>query len=99
MPSYLILVKVVHSANSAITSIAASGNTCHVFQDCVSLSMQHSVFAVNPVHKTAFNGETWVLDIGATDHKIHFVTLFTKSLVLYPLLFNCLMARKLLSLT
>ena len=49
-----------------------------MFQDCVSLSMQHSVFAVHPVHKTAFNGETWVLNTGATDHIIHSVTLFTK---------------------
>ena len=68
----------VHSANFAISSTTASGNTCHVFQDCMTLSMQHFVFAVNPVHKTAFNGETWVLDTGATDHIIHFVTLFTK---------------------
>ena len=68
----------VHSANSTITSIAASGKTCHVFQDCVSLSMRHSIFVVNPVHKNAFNSETWVIDIGATDHIIHFVTLFTK---------------------
>lgn len=33
---------------------------------------------MNPVHKTAFNSETWVLDTGATDHIIHSVTLFTK---------------------
>ncbi|XP_065618325.1 uncharacterized protein LOC136062751 [Quercus suber] len=68
----------VHSANSAIASTSASGNTCPVFQDCMTLNMQHSVFAVNPVHKNAFNSETWVLDTGATDHIIHSVTLFTK---------------------
>ena len=39
--------------------------------------MQHSIFAFNPVHKTTFNGETWVLDTGAIDHIIHYVTLFT----------------------
>ena len=40
--------------------------------------MQYFVFAINPVNKTAFNSETWVLDTGATDHIIHSVTLFTK---------------------
>ena len=29
----------VHSANFAITSTATSGKTCHMFQDCMSLSM------------------------------------------------------------
>ena len=33
----------VHSANSAFTSTAASGKTCHVFQDCVSLSIKYSM--------------------------------------------------------
>lgn len=40
--------------------------------------MQNSVFAVNPVNKTAFDSETWVLDTRATDHIIHSITLFTK---------------------
>ena len=40
--------------------------------------MQHSVFAVNPANKTAFDSETWVLDTGATNHIIHSITLFTK---------------------
>ena len=40
--------------------------------------MQHSVFAVNPANKTAFDNETWVLDTGATNHIIHSITLFTK---------------------
>ena len=68
----------VHSANSAITPTSTSSNTCHLFQDCISSNVQHYIFAVNPVHKTTFNGETWVLDTGATDHIIHSVTLFTK---------------------
>ena len=40
--------------------------------------MQHSIFAVNPSHKTAFSQDTWVLDTGATDHIVHSVDLFTK---------------------
>ena len=68
----------VHSANSTINPIVASSNSCDLFQESMILSMQHSVFAVNPVNKTAFNSETWVLDIGAIDHIIHSITLFTK---------------------
>ena len=67
----------IHSANSAI-NVAASGNTCLLFEECMSLIMQHFVFAVSPMNKTAFNGENWVLDTGATDHTIHSITLFTK---------------------
>ena len=40
--------------------------------------MKHSIFAVNPTNKTTYNEETWVLDIGATDHIIHSIKLFTK---------------------
>ena len=40
--------------------------------------MQHFMFVVNPVNKTAFNDETWVLDTRATNHTIHSITLFTK---------------------
>ncbi|XP_065617414.1 uncharacterized protein LOC136062367 [Quercus suber] len=68
----------VHSANSAINLNAASGTSCNLFQGSMCLSMQHSVFAVKPMNMNAFNGETWVLDMGATDHIIHSITLFTK---------------------
>ncbi|XP_023920081.1 uncharacterized protein LOC112031589 [Quercus suber] len=68
----------VHSANSTINLNLASGTSCNLFQENMYLSMQHSVFAVNPVNMTAFNGETWVLDTGATDHIIHSISLFTK---------------------
>ena len=40
--------------------------------------MKHSIFAKNPINKTFFGKETWVLNIGATYHIVHFVKLFTK---------------------
>lgn len=68
----------IHSANSTINPNALSGISCDLFQDSMCLSMQHSVFAVNLANKTAFDSETWVLNIGAIDHIIHSITLFTK---------------------
>ena len=68
----------IHLVNSTINPTVASSNSCDLFQDSLVLSMQHSVFAVNLVNKTAFNGETLVLDTGAINHIIHSVTLFTK---------------------
>ena len=44
---------VIHSANSAL-----SGNSCELFQESMCLSMEHSIFAVNPSNKTAFGNET-----------------------------------------
>ena len=48
----------MHSTNSAINSNALSGISCDLFQDSMCLNMQHSVFAVNPANKTAFDSET-----------------------------------------
>ena len=62
---------VIHSANSALPS-----NSCELFQESMCLSMEHSIFAVNPSNKTTFGNETWVLDIGAIDHIVHSLTLF-----------------------
>ena len=63
----------IHTANSALSGIS------DVFlQNSVCLSMQHSIFAVNPSHKTVFSQDTWVLDTGATDHIVHSIDLFTK---------------------
>ncbi|KAK9988173.1 hypothetical protein SO802_028412 [Lithocarpus litseifolius] len=39
----------IHLANSALL-----GNSCELFQESVCLSMEHSIFAVNPSNKTAF---------------------------------------------
>ena len=63
----------IHLVNSALL-----GNSCELFQESMCLSMEHSIFVVNPSNKTAFGNETRVLDIGATDHIVHSLTLFTK---------------------
>ena len=63
----------IATANSTLSS-----NLCASFQDSVCLNMQHSIFAKNPVNKTVFDKQTWVLDTGATDHIVHFFKLFTK---------------------
>ena len=42
------------------------------------LSIQHSIFAINPSNKTAYSQDTWVFDMVATDHIVHSVDLFTK---------------------
>ena len=62
----------LHLANSAI-----SGNLCNSWSDFVSLDLHHSVFAVNPVNKTAYGKDIWILDTGATDHIVHSLSLFT----------------------
>jgi len=61
----------MHSVNSALL-----GNSCDLFQDSVCLSMQHSIFAVNPTNKIAYGNETWILD--TRDHIVHSITLVTK---------------------
>ena len=63
----------IHIANSALLGISDD-----LLQNSTCLSMQHSIFAVNPSNKTAYSEDTCVLDIGATDHIVHSVSLFTK---------------------
>ena len=63
----------IHTANSALL-----GNLCAFLQDSMCLNMEHSVFSINPVNKTDFGKNTWVLDNGAIYHIVHSVTLFTK---------------------
>ena len=38
--------------------------------------LRHSNFFAHIVNRTTFNGDTWVIDIGATDHIVHYVHLF-----------------------
>ena len=68
------------NSNDAIatTNSVLSSNFYASFQDFVCLNMQHSIFAKNPVNKKFFGKQTWVLDIGATDHIVHSVKLITK---------------------
>ena len=41
------------------------------------ITLRHSVFSAQVVNRIAFNGDTWVIDTGATDHIVHYVHLFT----------------------
>ena len=43
----------IHLVNSALL-----GNSCELFQESMCLSMEHSIFVVNPSNKTAFGNET-----------------------------------------
>ena len=58
----------IHIANSAL-----SGNLCDFLQDSMCLSIQHSIFVVNPTNKVPYGKETWVFDTGATDYIVHSV--------------------------
>ena len=44
---------VINSTNSTL-----SGNSCELFQESMCLSMEHSIFAVNPSNKITFGNET-----------------------------------------
>ena len=69
-----------HLANFAVNPNALSSITLpyDLFTNSQGLSMQHSIFAINPVNRTSYGNETWILDTGATGHIIHSITLFTK---------------------
>ena len=41
------------------------------------MDFSHSVFAAQVVNRRAYGGNTWVLDIGATDHFVCSVDLLT----------------------
>jgi len=71
---------VTHLANSTLNPNALSSITLPYdpFTNSQGLSMQHSIFAINPVNRTSYGNETWILDTGATGHIIHSITLFTK---------------------
>ena len=40
-------------------------------------NMSHSIFSAKNVNRDAFRNSDWVIDIGATDHMIHAIDLFT----------------------
>ena len=65
--------KVIHSANSTVNPNALSSNilSCNPFSYSTCLSMQHSIFVVNPINKTTYGNEIWVLDTNATYHIVH----------------------------
>ena len=69
-----------HLADFAVNPNALSSITLpyDLFTNSQGLSMQHSIFAINPVNRTSYGNETWILDTSATGHIIHSITLFTK---------------------
>ena len=40
--------------------------------------LRHSIFSAHIVNRTAFDGDIWVIDTGATNHIVHSVHLFTE---------------------
>ena len=85
------LSKDVHMANSVIKphsdQQAVSSTTATKPNNALTMSgisffgnsdLRHSIFSAHIVNRTAFNGETWVIDTGATDHIVHSVHLFTE---------------------
>ena len=39
---------------------------------------KHTIFFVKTVDKNAFSNGTWVIDIGATDHMVHSINMFSE---------------------
>ena len=85
------LSKDVHMANSVIkhhsNQQAASSTTDPKPNNALTMlgisffgnsDLRHSIFSAHIVNKTAFDGDTWVIDTGATDHIVHSIHLFTK---------------------
>lgn len=72
--------KVTHSANSTVNPNALSSNILSYdpFSYSTCLSMQHSIFVIDPINRTTYGNEIWVLDTGAIDHIVHSITLFAK---------------------
>ena len=60
-------------------SVSQSNNVLNMSDMTIfkGITLRHSVFSAQVVNMTAFNGDTWVIDIGATDHIVHSVHLFT----------------------
>ena len=70
-----------HSDSQAAyqASVSQSNNVLNMLGMTLfeGITLRHSVFSAQVVNMTAFNGDTWVIDIGATDHIVHSVHLFT----------------------
>ncbi|XP_065620096.1 uncharacterized protein LOC136063519 [Quercus suber] len=57
------------SSNATDTFTMAGNSTC--------LDLRHLVFSAQITHRTAFGGNIWVIDTGATDHIVYSVHLLT----------------------
>ena len=85
------LVSAVQGRETPLTNVTnvVSSNT----MTCIDFS--HSVFSAKVVNRRAFNLDTWVINIGATDHIVCSVSVLSAiTLLLMPLL-NCLMGKPL----
>ncbi|XP_030934597.1 uncharacterized protein LOC115960041 [Quercus lobata] len=60
------------SSSSGIDAFTMAGTFNHT---CSNL--RHSVFSAQITHRTAFGGNVWVIDTGATDHIVYSVNLLT----------------------
>ena len=78
---------VVPSSSSTIDALTMAGM---LSSSC--LDLRHLVFYAQIVHRTAFSGNTWVIDTGATDHIVYYVHLLTDFTVVNCVL-NFLMVR------
>ena len=61
------------SITDALTMAGMLSSTC--------LDLRHSVFSTQIVHRTAFGGNTWVIDTGAINHIVYFVHLLIDFIV------------------
>ena len=71
-----------HSNQQAASSIIVSKLNNAFTMSGISFfgnyELRHSIFSAHIVNRTAFDGDIWVIDIGATDHIVHSVHLFTE---------------------
>ena len=67
------------SATDALTMAGMFNSTCP--------DLRHSVFFAQITHRTAFGGNIWVIDTGATDHIVYSIHLLTDFTVV-----NCVVA-------
>ena len=85
------LFKDVHMANSVIkhhsNQQVASSIIVSKLNNAFTMSgisffgnseLRHSIFSAHIVNRTAFDGDIWVIDTGATNHIVHSVHLFTE---------------------
>ena len=62
----------VHSNSNFIDTMSGTSSSLSF-----KPTLQHSIFSAKKVDKECFHTTDWVIDTGATDHMVHFVTCFT----------------------
>ena len=70
-----------HSDSQAAyqASVSQSNNVLNMLGMTLfeGITLRQSVFSAQVMNRIAFNGDTWVIDIGATDYIVHSIHLFT----------------------